>query len=160
MKLYELHEQVNDLDVTTEYFAFGTLRDPDVLKLITGKEHDLSQVAYLPGFEAVHVKGESFPALIPSEGSRIEGRLVNSFSEEDWERLDWYEDDLYTTKVMFVEMKDGTNVAAQVYAFHDPKRIEPIPDKEWSYDKWRKTKQPAWIKKIPGWMADFGSSEL
>ena len=37
MKLYELHEQVNDLDVTTEYFAFGTLRDPDVLKLITGK---------------------------------------------------------------------------------------------------------------------------
>lgn len=151
MKLNDLYERVNNLKKTQNLFAFGTLRDRDVLHLITGKKSK-SVPAVLPNYKAVHIKDKTYPAAIQEKGNDLKGVLVKGLSKDDWKKIDYYEDQLYHTKVLPVNV-NKEEVFAQVYVINT-ERITPT-DKKWSYTTWVKKYKKQWLKKIPKWMEEY-----
>ena len=78
---------------TVRVFAYGTLRDPNLLAVVLG--HVFSGVrrpAVIHGFRRAHVEGFDFPVIVREEGGRIDGILLEGLTEEDLVNLDAYED--------------------------------------------------------------------
>ena len=152
MKLQEIiFERVSKLDTTTDLFAFGTLRDPDVIEKITGKKHKMVP-ATIEGFKAVHTKGNSFPAAIKDDKSTLKGVLVTGLSKDDWKKIEYYENQLYSTEVRDVNV-NGKKGKAQIYTINS-KKIHPTK-LEWHYSDWKKKYKKDWLKKIEEWMKDY-----
>ena len=74
----------------TDLFFYGTLRDPDLLRLVLGRDAVLMP-ADLPGYRAVWAEGESFPLLIGDAHARATGVLARDLGAEDVARLNFYE---------------------------------------------------------------------
>lgn len=74
-------------------FAYGTLRDPNLLAVVLGHLFlGVRRPAVLHGFRRKKVPGYDFPVIIPHEGGRIDGVLLEGLSTEDLANLDNYED--------------------------------------------------------------------
>jgi hypothetical protein len=108
---------------TYTLFFYGTLVHPAILTRMIGRSGQglVSQPAILTDFALHHVKGEDYPALIPSHESKaliagsadgtgrlnasaktaVRGTLVRGLTKKDVERLDAFEGDEYVrTAVM------------------------------------------------------------
>lgn len=74
-------------------FAYGTLRDPNLLAVVLGHVFSGSRrPAVIYGFRRQHVEGFDFPAIVREEGGRIDGILLEGLSAKDLANLDAYED--------------------------------------------------------------------
>lgn len=108
---------------TVSLFFYGTLLHPAVLRRVIGHEgHTLSyQPAILQGYTRHHVKGDTYPAIIPWEQAQalfndstnaiaepsttertVRGSLVTGFSPVDISLLDVFEGDEYERDVVTV----------------------------------------------------------
>ncbi|MFW2586774.1 gamma-glutamylcyclotransferase [Sagittula sp. SSi028] len=70
-------------------FCYGTLRCPDLRAIVLGRDVD-SRDATLCGYLALEVPGEPYPTIREGEGS-IVGTLLQGLTEEDLDRLNFYE---------------------------------------------------------------------
>ena len=107
-------------------FVFGTLRDPDLLKIVGGGvvEH---VPAVLRRFRVARAEGQSFPILDERGGKSAEGLLLRP-DDAQLARLDYYEAPYdYTRVPITVETAQG-DVQAEVYA--------PQPGRWFSAGNW------------------------
>jgi gamma-glutamylcyclotransferase (GGCT)/AIG2-like uncharacterized protein YtfP len=105
----EIHEDSGERVVGMRLFAYGTLMWPEVLEAVIGRQLDGSP-ATLSGYLRLRVKGEHFPAVIPSEQDDVEGVLYENLCAEDFRLLDRFEGEEYDRKGVRIEDMD-----AQVY---------------------------------------------
>jgi len=87
-------------------FVYGTLRDSEVPKKVFGRT-EVGKPDVLEGYERsqVVVEDETFPALVPKEGSIIDG-LVLEVNNGELAKIDHYETDAYVRKR--VNLKSGS----------------------------------------------------
>jgi hypothetical protein len=98
------------------FFFFGSLRDPDILSAVLGR--DLAGLtvkpARLPDHKIERAAGYSFPMLTPKPGANALGSLTWGLTPEDEARIAYFEDSEYACTTIDVAC-DGGLVAAQVY---------------------------------------------
>ncbi len=99
------------------FFAYGTLMCQDIMEDVSGCR--LSYLAgVLRGYSRRAVKGEHYPALVPSENGYVEGVVYRNLPDSAWERLDRFEGEMYIRQLVRVELNDETNLLAATYVIH------------------------------------------
>lgn len=113
-------------------FFFGTLRHLPLLEVVLGRSVDAQTVvpACLPHHEACAVAEELFPALVPARGSEAEGVIVEGLSDQDLERLNYYEGG-FDYDLTSVTLADGSQARVYVCA---PYRWTPTDP--WCFEEW------------------------
>ncbi len=120
----------------SDLFFYGTLRYVPLLELVLGRpasEIDLSP-AVLLDHAARAVQGQMFPMIMKQPGEQAEGVLVRGLSEDDIQRLVFYEGGFdYDLEPKPVELPDGSSAMAQVF-FPEPGHWRP--GSLWSLNRW------------------------
>lgn len=82
------------MNKTNNLFAYGTLMWRDVLESVIGRRLQ-GERAVLSGYRRLCVKGEWYPAVVPSEGDTVEGLLYRGITESEIILLDAFEGSEY-----------------------------------------------------------------
>lgn len=82
------------------YFFYGTLCDPDVLRLVLGYRPSRRQLApaVLTGFRRKIAKGRRYPVLVPAPAGCIRGLIFQPGRPRDHDRLAAYEGPEYAAR--------------------------------------------------------------
>jgi len=104
-------------------FAYGTLRDPDVLRLVLGRNVDPAAIApaTAPGHRAVLFPRRTYPALIDDPSATAPGTLLTNLTPADLALLDRFEGEEYSRRAIEI-IVNGEPRTADVYW-----PTEPIP---------------------------------
>src|SRR3546814_14332510 len=80
--------------MTTRYFFFGTLMDPDVLRLVLGRPVTRGALApaRLHGYRRMRILRDSFPVLVADPPPPVEGSVFNAAGAPDDARVLFFED--------------------------------------------------------------------
>ncbi|MGB1238198.1 MAG: gamma-glutamylcyclotransferase family protein [Pseudomonadales bacterium] len=139
-------------------FVYGTLLDVDILSAVLGRAllPNALQPANLPGYSTLTYPGESFPVLCECSYSSAAGALLHGLSEEDWQRIDFYEGDEYG----FVEIKTQT-AAGEVLALINHQADSQLDARTpWTIQGWVSEAKPAFLPLCQRYMALFGSMSI
>lgn len=120
----------------TDLFFYGTLRHVPLLELVLGRAADTISVtpAALEGYAVHTVTDQVFPTLVQHSGARANGILVRNLSEQDLDRLAFYEAGFdYNLRVQPVVLADGAVAQAKVFF---PKPGQWQAGALWSLDDW------------------------
>ncbi len=123
-------------------FAYGTLRDPDILTAVLGRCPELGAVGRLPGHVALAVVGQSYPILVPRAGATTPGTILSGLSDADWQALDRYEGTDYRRQAVRVTTAGGIVVAQ---AYFPLKGLKPGSD-AWDLDDWARRHKRAFLR--------------
>jgi len=127
----------------TAVFAYGTLRDPDVLRLVLGRIIDPATVtpATAPGHRAVFFPGRTYPALIADSAASAPGTLLTSLAPGDLALLDLFEGDEYVRGCIEI-IVSGQRAAADVYW---PQKPVPPDAPAWHLADWTARHKAAFL---------------
>ena len=122
--------------MTLPLFAYGTLRDPDILALVLGRTLDPAQIvaATAPDHRAVPYPKQVYPALIAARGESAQGQLLVDLSPADFDNLDAYEGKGYARQTLRVKAR-GTIEVATVYM---PTIAIPPDTPIWRLSDWQR----------------------
>ena len=142
-----------------EYFFFGTMRDRDVLDLVVGRRVADADIepATLPGYRLARVIDESYPALVPHAGGRVEGVRVRRLTAAEVERVVWFEGKEYASRAVEVAVRGGARAAARM---HVPTEVLEIADEDWDFAHWRRTEKDLLLMLARSHMALLGRVTL
>ena len=133
-------------------FVYGTMRDEDVLAAVLGRVPAgvRTEAAWMPGFVAARVPGESYPYLVPADGARASGALVQGLDEACLDRIRFFEGEEYESAECTVERADGARVAAMCFGGVS------IPGSSivaWSLERWQAEEKPRFLAMTREFMA-------
>jgi gamma-glutamylcyclotransferase (GGCT)/AIG2-like uncharacterized protein YtfP len=116
-------------------FAYGTLRDPDLLSAVLNRplRPDGALYARAPGFRAVHYPNRVYPALVRAPGAAAEGLLLTDLSPFERDLLDAFEGEEYRREVIAIMIDVELHEA---YAYL-PAISVAAASPEWSLANWQ-----------------------
>ena len=126
--------------LTPPLFIYGTLRDPDILAAVLGREVSLEalQPATAEGHKCVYYPGQVYPALLVVEGSVAPGALLHGLTEADLAVLDAYEGEEYRRGSIVVQTDAGSVTALAYLPTQDIAPGAPA----WTLETWTSTHKP------------------
>ncbi len=138
-----------------DYFFYGTLSDPLVLSLVTGRRMPLTRLrpATLSGYTAQYVTGRLFPVLIEAPGEAAEGVFVAGLREPEAHRIHQFEDDGYTAEIRDVATRDRRQRPALV--FMGTGRL-PASDEPWDLRQWQLRHRRRYLTGVARWVETLG----
>ena len=74
----------------TDLALYGTLRDPDILKIVLGRAGGEMPFARLSGYRVAMVAGQHYPMIWPEGGADCEIEILQGLDAGDLARLDFY----------------------------------------------------------------------
>ena len=96
-------------------FTYGSLMFAPVWSRVVAGSYDSCE-AVLPGYDRKGIRGEVYPAVVPSAGqSQVKGLVYLDVSIDDLARLDRFEGEYYFRKTEQVVMLDESLQSAEVY---------------------------------------------
>lgn len=122
---------------TRPLFAYGTLRDPDILAAVLGRSipDDVRLMARAPGYAAVHYPGRFYPALIENPTEAALGLVLDGLSTVEIAMLDAFEGDEYQRLPITVVTANGALLAdTYLPALAIPTDAAPWTLKGWARD--------------------------
>lgn len=90
-------------------FAYGTLMWPEVLEAVIGRRLQ-GTPAVVHGYRRLRVRGERYPAVVPSASDSVEGILYGNLGDSEFEHLDRFEGLEYDRRTALVN-----GLEAQLY---------------------------------------------
>jgi len=104
------------------------------------------QPAILHNFSRRRIIRADYPGITPQDGHTVRGTYVAGLNGYDMRRLDWFEGDEYSRKVVKVMVLHGDTeteeVEAETYVFTAGKnRLEDV---EWDFEDFRREKMHRW----------------
>lgn len=137
-------------------FAFGTLRDSDVLEIVLERAAaEVDQApARLRGYRVARLPDESYPVLIQSPGDSAEGLLLRDLRDADFQRIAFFENSEYQLERCRVELANAREVDA-VYCSEGV--TESGPRTPWLLDQWQRKEKPNFIQDVRRYMQLYGS---
>jgi ADP-ribose pyrophosphatase len=136
-------------------FAFGTLRDSDVLEVVLERSAlELERIpARLRGYRVARLPDESYPVLVESRGDSADGMLIRGLSEKDFHRIAFFENSEYELEHVRVELSDAREVEA-VYCSEGVTKSGA--EKPWFLDEWQHSEKPRFIEDVRRYMQLYG----
>ncbi|WP_343638099.1 gamma-glutamylcyclotransferase family protein [Roseateles sp.] len=100
-------------------FTYGTLMWPDIMARVCGVTAPFAppHAATLADHARHPVRGHDYPAMVPSPGHQVVGRLYLDVPEPAWARLDRFEGGDYERHEVLVTLADGNWQRAWTYLF-------------------------------------------
>ena len=140
------------------FFFFGTLRDKDILEVVTDRAVDGHPfaAAFLSGYRLLRVRRETFPMLIEAPGADVEGTVVEDLSAADIERIRFYESIEYDPAEHRVTLAAGGSLTCHVFAATG--KIEHSGE-AWTYEDWARRHKAKELRETRLWMALHGHLE-
>ena len=122
-------------------FAYGTLRDSDILAGVLGRDLAPSAIrpANAPGYRAVYCPGQVYPVLAIAPANTVIGQLLHGLTPADLAILDAFEGPLYYRATISVSTEAGRETA-WTYLPITPALAEATP---WSLEHWTLHHKPA-----------------
>jgi gamma-glutamylcyclotransferase (GGCT)/AIG2-like uncharacterized protein YtfP len=102
-------------------FVYGSLMFDDVWGRIVHHRYE-KKPALLPGYKRLSVKGESYPGLVKSFNSSVDGEIYFNVTAQDIRRLDKFEGSYYKKIPVTVIAEYGHAHKASTYLFIRHKR--------------------------------------
>lgn len=135
------------------FFFYGTLLDPDVRRLVLGRELEPASLhaAILADHRISRARGKTYPILAEKRGAKAHGLVASHLDDRDAARLFHYEDDGYHTVELDLAVFDGRISA---WAFMPGPRMKALPV-DWSYAAWRRNVKARVMPGIAAWMAAY-----
>ena len=117
------------------FFFYGTLMDAAVCARITAMTVTAARLrpATLDDYKVVRVADQHYPALVPSPGARVHGRLLRNAGPEAQRRLAIYEDETYEPK--WVRVRGIGGIKTMALAFVAGPKMQ-LTDEIWNYEDW------------------------
>lgn len=141
--------------MTTRYFFFGTLMDPDVLAVVLGRPvaaRDL-QAARLDDVERRRVKDDHYPMLIAAPGRTVDGLVFETGDVSDQDRILFFEDYDYDLLSCRPVLADGSRIEARFCGAGS--RIE-ASEEAWTLDAWAARYKAGFLELSRAYMDCFG----
>src|SRR3546814_14350684 len=97
--------------MTTRYCFFGTLMDPDVLRLVLGRPVTRGALApaRLHGYRRMRILRASFPVIVADPPAAVEGLVFTAAGDQDDARILFFEDYAYDLAPCRPVLDDGTH---------------------------------------------------
>jgi len=129
-------------------FTYGSLMCQDIMDAVCGVSLPASD-ATLTGFQRKCVSGELFPGIVPHSSSQVKGVLYSGLNAEALRRLDNFEGDLYTRKLVDIVSEQGTTLQAYAYVIR-PEFNHLLENKSWSFEDFLKTGKTVFMAEYVG----------
>lgn len=138
-----------------QWFFFGSLMDPDVLATVLNRRlpDDQRIPATLHGYTRVTVKAESYPALRPEPGGRVEGIFVEQLSEDEGKRICFFEGEEFHLEEHPLELANGEYRHAVAFMLNENYSTEPH---HWDLGHWRAIYKQGFLDMTAEWMRYYG----
>lgn len=115
-----------------DLFTYGTLMAVDIMTIVAGSSFD-SVVALLPDYRRYRIQHETYPGIIEEKGAAVEGVLYRGVSPEALARLDVFEGEIYTRKVVMVMCRAvGHPMEVMAYVVK-PEYSGHLSEEPWNY---------------------------
>ena len=126
--------------MTNLLFAYGTLRDPDLLAGVLGRplRRDAMLPAAAPGFAAVHYPGRIYPALVRRPGAATAGLVLTDLTPFERDLLDAFEGEEYRREIIAVMI----DVELHEVGAYLPVAAVPADATPWTLADWQEAHKP------------------
>lgn len=111
------------LAMADSIFTYGSLMFDAVWTRVVRGQY-VSCRAKLDGFQRWCIRGETYPALLPTEGASVQGILYSDLSTSDLALLDAFEGSAYERILVEVVCEDGRKLPAYTYQFLEVGLVE------------------------------------
>ena len=131
-------------------FAYGSLMCEDIMCEVSGiKVESLDGV--LKGFERFRVKGEDYPAIIQQENSAVYGKVYMDIPMRSWEKLDYFEGDMYYRLAVDIKLSSGEIIQADAYVIQ-PDFHNQLEENLWDFEEFLSEGKQRFYNQYKGFM--------
>ena len=130
----------------SDLFVYGTLLVPAVMKTVVGREY-YSLRATLPDYARFRVRDQVYPGIVASRGESVDGLLYLSIDEQDMQRLDEFEAEIYERRTVRVVTRDRGLVDACAYVMA-PHYLHLLSNYPWDLQKFKRQHLQGYLTKI------------
>jgi gamma-glutamylcyclotransferase (GGCT)/AIG2-like uncharacterized protein YtfP len=95
-------------------FTYGTLEIPEVVEALTGRRFPWRE-ASLQGYARFLLRGRVYPAVVPSPGDAVAGRVYGGVDPRSLRVLDVFEDEIYQRLRLPVRAAGGSRLETWVW---------------------------------------------
>ena len=144
-------------------FFYGTMRDPDVRRMVFGgrAEELIVRPALLFGFRTCSARGGDYPVLVRRTAARARGRLVEGLGYADLLRLFHFEGPDYLPSRQLAIDPSGRRSSAWVLLSNSAHQASghQASAKAWRLRQWQLYRKPRMMPRLRIWMREFDRFE-
>jgi gamma-glutamylcyclotransferase (GGCT)/AIG2-like uncharacterized protein YtfP len=129
-------------------FAYGTLMCEDIMFAVAGEQLRHAR-ALLPRYRRLSVENEQYPGVVPGDGASVDGIVYYDISPEAWSRLDHFEGEMYSRRLVTVLFENGDEGMAHCYVFR-PEFQQRLTAEEWDFDMFLRCGKKIFQTRYPG----------
>ncbi len=134
--------------VPTDFFAYGSLMLPQVLRAVTGNVFP-HVAAVLSDHARYRLRGQSYPGIVTQSGASTDGVVYRALDAGAFARLDAFEGPWYRRVAVCVETAEGAESAAWTYRIADDQRHR-LTAEPWSLERFREACLDEFLGEYPG----------
>ena len=112
--------------MSAHVFTYGSLMFPEVWCRVVRGDYG-SAPARLDGHARFEITGETYPGMIPCQGSAVDGVLYFDVTPADVAALDAFEGIEYRRESVSVALASGATVEAGTYIYLLPQKLSKSP---------------------------------
>jgi hypothetical protein len=119
------------------FFFYGSLMDRELLEVVLDRTTpDLTFTpGWLAGYVAETARGYTFPTLVERRGGRVHGIVTQGLTEDDVERIGYFEDTTEYAPIVADISTAETEIAVRLYI---ATTALPSTGEPWSFERWLK----------------------
>ena len=127
-------------------FVYGTLLYDEVWNEVVGHKRE-KQSAKAFGWARYYVNNKLYPGLISSLDCVVDGMLITGLTNQEWSKLDKFEDDLYIRKLIDITLENNTTIQSYAYIVEQAncKYLSSIP---WEPKKFKQLELKKFLFKL------------
>jgi gamma-glutamylcyclotransferase (GGCT)/AIG2-like uncharacterized protein YtfP len=113
-------------------FTYGSLMCEDIMFAVVGGALRHTR-AILPEHCRLSVKNQHYPGVVPSIDGSVDGIVYHDIAPEGWSRLDRFEGEMYSRRLVTVLYENGDEAQVYCYVFR-PEFQQQLTAEEWDFD--------------------------
>ena len=134
-------------------FVYGTLMFESVMRIVTGKAYTLES-ASLDGYARYSLMQRNYPGIIAQTGQTVKGGLYNNVDANSLARLDNFEGNEYTRKIVRVQSNNNLSLDAYAYII-SVRSMHLIKNSAWDSEVFKHKHLDQYLQHVSEVMRDY-----